>query len=469
MDAIHLRWTVVLVMAAIATFTTVLSSLLPAVMVSGADPQATLQSASRGVGTRSVRGKLTAWLVMAEIALSTLLLVGTGLLARTMWNLEHAWLGFQTTRLTTFQVTPPDAVGFSGMSVSSGTGVPPASVAVLSYDPVLARLREAPGIEDAAYTTMLPLTNSQIRSSFSVVEHPAKTHHQPQALMTAVGGDYAKLMGTPILRGRMINPDDTASAPPVAVINEEMAKKYFAGRNPIGEHLDLGGKDTGILVPPVIVGVIGNERTTSVEEPAQPMILLPGDQIPTTSLFYQALVDSFQNFIVKTRGNVPVAREVRDVFHQQAPGFALDTFQTMQTVVNQTTFNQRLGLDLTASFAGLAILMVIAGLYGVLSQFVGFRRREIGIRLALGASRQQILRMIFRQSLLLAGYGLGCGLAISLLAGRLLRSFLYGVQPFDLPTYAGVLGLLLLVSVAAAVWPAKQAASVDPMTTLRMD
>uniref|UniRef100_A0A7V5CSZ0 ABC transporter permease n=1 Tax=Acidobacterium capsulatum TaxID=33075 RepID=A0A7V5CSZ0_9BACT len=469
MSAIHLRWTVVLVMAAIATFTTVLSSLLPAVMVSGVDPQATLQSASRGVGTRSVRGKLTAWLVMAEIALSTLLLVSTGLLARTMWNLEHAWLGFQTTRLTTFQVTPPNAAGFSGMSVSSNLGAPPTSVAVLSYDPVLARLREAPGIENAAYTTMLPLTNSLIQSSFSVVEHPAKKHHEPQALMTAVGGDYAKLMGTPMLRGRMIDADDKASAPPVAVINEEMAKKYFAGRNPIGEHLDLGGKDTGIVVPPVIVGVIANERTTSMEQPAQPMILLPGDQIPTTSLFYQALVDSFQNFIVKTRGNIPVAREVRDVFDQQAPGFALDNFQTMQTVVNQTTFNQRLGLDLTASFAGMAILMVIAGLYGVLSQFVGFRRREIGIRLALGASRQQILRMIFRQSLMLAGYGLGCGLVISMVAGRLLRSFLYGVQPFDLPTYAGVLGLLLLVSVAAAVWPAKQAASVDPMATLRMD
>jgi predicted permease len=469
MNAIHLRWTVVLVMAAIATFTTVLSSLLPALLVSGTDPQATLQAASRGVGTRSVRGKLTAWLVTAEIALSTLLLVGTGLLARTMWNLEHAWLGFQTTRLTTFQVTPPNAAGFTDMHVAQSTANPPTSVAVLSYDPVLARLREAPGIEAAAYTTMLPLTNSLIRSSFSVVEHPAEKHHKPQALMTAVGGDYARLMGTPMLRGRMIDAEDTASAPPVAVINEAMAKQYFSGRNPIGEHLDLGGKDTDILIPPVIVGVIANERTTSVKEPAQPMILVPGDQIPTSSLFYQALVDSFQNFIVKTRGNIPVAKEVRDVFHQQAPGFALDNFQTMQTVVDQNTFNQRLGLDLIASFAGLAILMVVAGLYGVLAQFVGFRRREIGIRLALGASRQQILRMIFRQSLRMAAYGLGVGLVISLLAGRLVRSFLYGVQPFDLPTYAGVLGLLLLVSVVAAVWPAKQAASVDPMATLRMD
>jgi len=469
MSTIHIRWTVVLVMAAIATLTTVMSSLLPAVLVSGTDPQATLQAASRGVGTRSVRGRLTAWLVMAEIALSTLLLVGTGLLARTMWNLEHTWLGFQTARLTTFQVTPPNAAGFTGMHVSQNTANPPASVAVLSYDPVLARLRQAPGIEGAAYTTMLPLTNSQIRSSFSVVEHPAPKHHEPQALMTAVGGDYARLMGTPMLRGRMIDAEDTASTPPVAVINEALAKKYFDGRNPIGEHLDLGGKDTGILVPPVIVGVIADERTTSVEEPAQPTILLPGDQIPTTSLFYEALVDSFQNFIVKTRGDIPVAREARDVFRQVAPGFALDTFQTMQAIVNQNTFNQQLGLDLIASFAGLAILMVVAGLYGVLSQFVSFRRREIGIRLALGASRQQILRMIFRQSLLLAACGLGCGLVLSLIAGRLMRSFLFGVQPFDLLTYAGVMGLLLLVSVAAAVWPAKQAASVDPMAALRME
>ena len=469
MSSIHIRWSVMLVLAGIATFTTMISSLLPALLVSGADPQATLQASSRGVGTRSSRGKLTTWLVSAEIALSTLLLVGTGLLARTMWNIEHTWLGFQTTRLTTFTVTPPTGAGFTGMRVLKNTANAPTSVAILSYNPVLARLRGTPGIEGAAYSTTLPLSDSQIHSSFDIVEHPAPKHHKPSALLTAVGGNYAKLMGTPMLRGRMINAEDTETAPPVAVINEAMAKKFFAGRNPIGEHISLGGKDTGILIPPTIVGVIANERTDNLEKPSQPTIMLPADQVPTTSLFYQALVDTVDNFVVKTRGSIPVAREVRDVFQQVAPGYALDSFQTMSKVVDQTTFDQKLGLELTASFAGLAVLMVVAGLFGVLSQFVGFRRREIGIRLALGAPRKEVLRMVFLQGLWMAANGLGAGLLLSVAAGRLIRGFLFGVPAFDWMTYAGVLVVLLTVSVIAAVWPARQAASVDPMATLRME
>ncbi len=469
MSAIRIRWNVVLVLAGIATLTTMLSSMLPAVLVSGTDPQATLQASSHGVGTRCRRGRLTAWLVSGEIALSTFLLVGTGLLARTMWNLEHSRLGFQTAHLTTFTVTPPTGAGFTSMRVLKNTAHAPTSVAVLAYDPVLARLRRAPGIEDAAYTSMLPLTDSQIHASFNIVEHPAPRHHEPRALVTAVGGDYARLMGTPMLRGRMIGAQDTAGAPPVAVINEALEKKFFAGRNPIGEHISLGGKTTGIVVPPVIVGVIADQRTVNLEQPSLPTIMLPAAQVPTTSLFYQALVDTYQNFVVKTRGNIPVAREARDVFHQVAPGFALDSFQTMSKVVDETTFDQKLGLELTASFAGLAILMVVAGLFGVLSQFVGFRRREIGIRLALGAPRQEVLRMVLRQSLRMAAYGLACGLGISMLADRLLHSFLFGVPAFAWMTYGGVLVALLAVSLAAAVWPARQAASVDPMTTLRME
>ena len=469
MQTIHIRWTVVLALAGIATLTTMLSSLLPALLVSDTDPNATLQASSRGVGTRSARSKLTMWLVSAEIALSTLLLVGTGLLARTMWNLEHAWLGFHTTRVTTYQVTPPNASGFSGMQVVQPGTQAPTSVNTLAYEPVLERLRHTPGFEDAAFTTLLPLGGSNIRTSYQVVGHKVSEPNAPEALITAVSSNYGRVMETPMMQGRMIDGDDAADTTPVAVINEALANGEFRGRNPIGQRLDLGGKETGILVPPTIVGVIVNERMNGLQSPVAPMIMLPAAQVPTSSLYYEALLNTQVNFVVKTRGNIPVAKEAREVFHQVAPGFALDSFQTMSKVLDHTTFHQRLGLELTASFAGLAILMVVAGLFGVLSQYVGFRKREIGIRLALGASRQDVLRMVFRQSMLMAGYGLLCGLAISLLASRLIRSFLFGVQTFDWMTYAGVLVVLLTVSVAAAVWPARQAASVDPMATLRMD
>lgn len=469
MQGIQIRWTVVLALAAIAALTTMLSSLLPALLVSGSDPQPALQASSRGVGTRSVRGKLTAWLVSTEIALATLLLVGTGLLARTMWNLEHAWLGFHTTRLTAFMVTPPNASGYTNMHVLQTAKQAPASINTLAYQPALQRLRQTPGIEGAALTTLLPLGGSNISTSYQWVGHKVSESNAPEAMITAVSSEYARVMDTPMVRGRMINSEDAADTMPVAVINEALAKSEFRGRNPIGQRLDLGGKSTGILVPPTIVGVIANERISGLKSPAAPMIMLPAAQVPTSSLFYEALLSTAVNMVVKTRGNIPVAREVREVFNQTAPGFALDNFQTMSAVLDKTTFNQRLGLELIASFAGLAILMVVAGLFGVLSQFVGLRKREIGIRLALGASRQNVLRMVFRQSLLMAAYGLTAGLAISLLATRLIRGFLFGVPSFDWITYAGVLLVLLAVSVAAAVWPAYQAASVDPMTTLRID
>lgn len=469
MSTIHIRWTVLLALGGIATITTILSSLLPALLVSHADPQPALQSASRGIGSRSVRGRLTGWLVAGEIALSTLLLVGTGLLAHTMWNLNHTWLGFNTTRVTMFQVMPPNASGFAEMRVVTNTKNPPASVDTLAYQPALQRLRRAPGFENAALISLPPFSGSNFVTTFGIVNRTSNPHNEPSARITAVSGGYARVMDTPVLRGRMVNDNDTADSEPVAVINQALAKKYFPGQNPIGHQLNLGGKHSGILTPPTIIGVIGNERSLSVKQPAEPLIMLPAAQIPTTSLYYDIELGTMVSFVVKTQGNVPVAREAKDIFHQVAPGCAVSGFKTMREIVSGTTFDQQLELDLTAIFAGLAILMVISGLFGVLSQLVGLRRREIGIRIALGASRQDVLRMVFYQSLQLAGLGLAAGLVISILAGHMIRSFLYGVHSFDLVTYAGVLCLLLFVSLIAAIWPAMQAASVDPMTTLRME
>ena len=163
----------------------------------------------------------------------------------------------------------------------------------------------------------------------------------------------------------MISDDDAAAAPFVLVINEALANQYFRGKDPIGQRLDLGGKDTGMITPYSIVGILADQADKTVGGSVQPLILLSQQQIPTTSLFYQALLRTLVNFVVKTRGNIPVATEMRSVFHQYAPSLALDNFQTMQETVDQNTFSQRLGLYLVASFAGLAVSMVIAGLYGM--------------------------------------------------------------------------------------------------------
>ena len=466
-DLIAMHWTVLLTLAIVATITTLLSSLLPAFLVARTDPQPALQAASRGVGARSVSGHLTRLLVAGEVALSTLLLVGTGLLFHTLWNLEHARLGFEVDRLTTFTAMPPDAAGFSNMGVSADTEHAPVSVAALIYAPTLERLKRTPGVRYAAVATAPPLSGVDMHSSFEIVGQPTAPGHHPETRVTAASDDYALAMGTPVQRGRMINADDTASTVPVAVINEALAKKYFADRDPLLQQIDLGGKDTGMVKPLTIVGVIGNQADRKVGTDPQPLLLVPYQQVPTTSLFYQALLKTVVTFIVKTRGTAPIAPEMRAVFKDTAPGYALDNFQTMQEMVDANTFNQRLGLYLVGSFAGLAVVMVIAGLYGVLAQLVSYRRREIGVRMALGATREGVARMILRQGGILIGVGLTIGLTLAVFAGQLVKSFLYDVKPVDLETYFGVAFLLLIVGSVASFIPAYTASTIEPMEALR--
>jgi len=466
-DSIAIHWTVLLVLAGIAALTTVLSSLLPALLVAKANPQVALQAASRGVGSKSTGGKLSAWLVAGEVALSTLLLVGTGLLFRTLWNLEQSRLGFETAHITTFSAMPADAAGFSGMAVSEDTQNAPVSVAMTTYEPVLERIRRVPGVESAALATSPPLSGMDLHSSFDILGQPTDSSNKPEARVTAVGGDYARVLGTPIVRGRMIGDGDALTTPFVAVVNETLEKKYFAGKDPLGKQINLGGKDTGMIKPFTIVGVLGDQVDSTVGGEVQPLVLLSQQQIPTTSLFYQALLKTIVTFVVKTRGDIPVAQEMRSVFHQQAPGFALDNFQTMQEAVDKNTFSQRLGLYLVGSFAGLAIAMVIAGLYGVLSQLVSYRKREIGVRMALGATRGSVATLVLRQGSILIGAGLAAGLVLAFATGRLIKGFLYEVKPLDASTYVAVAVTLTAIGLVAALIPARRAASIQPMQALR--
>ncbi len=468
-DSIAIHWTIVLALAAIAVLATALSSLLPALLVARANPQAALQAGSRGMVPRSVSGKLGGWLVAGEVALSTVLLIGTGLLFHTLWNLERARLGFNTSQITTFTAMPADAAGFSGMTVSEDTRSAPVSVATLIYRPVLERIRHLPEVQSAALTTSPPLSNMDIGASFQILGQPKNPANKTEARVSAVSGDYARTMGTPVLRGRMIDDGDAAATPFVAVVNQALARKYFAGRDPLGKQLDMGGKDTGMLQPYTIVGVLADQVDSNVGGKVQPFILLPQQQVPTTSLFYQALLKTLVGFVVKTRGDVPVAAAMRSLFHDAAPGFALDNFQTMREAVEKNTFSQRLGLYLVGLFAGLAVAMVFAGLYGVLSQVVGHRRREIGLRMALGATRKSIAGLILRRGAIVIGWGLGVGLLLAFATGRLVESFLYEVRPLDVLTYLTVAVALSTIGLLAAFLPARKAVAIDPIQALRED
>jgi predicted permease len=362
---------------------------------------------------------------------------------------------------------PADASGFSNMNVSQANEPAPTSVAMLFYRPTLERVRQMPGVQEAALITSPPLSGINMNTSFKIVGRPDDPGHNPQARITAVSAGYERLMGTPVVRGRMITEDDSANAPYAIVINETLAHKYFPDKDPLGQQIDLGGKDTGVLKPYTVVGVIGDQVDNSVSQHPNPMLMVPYEQVPSTSLYYQILVKTVVFFEVKTRGNIAVAPVMRNVFRQTAPDFALDNFRTMQEIVDGSNFSQRLGLYLTGSFAGMAVLMVVAGLYGVLAQLVSYRRREIGVRLALGSTRERILGMFLKQGLTLVIAGLVLGVVCALLAGRLVKSFLYQVQPLDGWTYAGVGILLIAVGTLAAVIPARRAAAVEPIEALR--
>jgi putative ABC transport system permease protein len=468
-DSIAIHWTVVLVLAGIAIITTVLSALLPAFLVARSDPQMALQAGSRALGAHSVSGKLTGALVAGEVALSTLLLIGTGLLFHTLWNLEKSHLGFDTAHVTTFSAMPADAAGFSGMAVSEDNGNAPVSVAAASYQPALDRMRQVPGVENAALVTAPPLSGFDLHSSFEILGQAKDPANEPGARISAVSGGYTQTMETPVVRGRMITDEDVAAAPFVAVINEALAKKYFAGKDPLQKQISLGGKETGMIEPYTIVGVFADQVDSNVGGAVQPFLLLSQHQIPTTSLFYQALLKTVVSFVVKTRGSVPVAAEMRSVFRQTAPGFALDDFKTLEEAVQKNTFSQRLGLYLVGSFAGLAVLMVVAGLYGVLSQLVSYRRREIGIRMALGATPRSVAQLVLRQGSIVIGSGLGLGLLLAVATGRWVESFLYQVRPLDLLTYLSVAVALSAIGLVAALVPARKAASIEPMQALRED
>ena len=402
-----------------------------------------------------------------EVALSTLLLISTGLLFRTLWNLEHARLGFDVTRVTSFSSQPADATGFGNISVSEDTQQKAPSIATEFYQPVLQRLRSMPGFEDAALITAPPFSGVGLGSSFTILGKPEESQRDNQTSMTAVSGGYTHVMSTPVIRGRMIDENDTASTSYVAVTNEAFVHKYFHDEEPLGRQLDVGGKDTGMLKPYTIVGVIGDQIDHSAAALARPMLFLSYQQVPMSSLFYPALLKTVVFFVVKTRGDIAVAPVARTVFKQVAPDFAIDNFSTMRESLAQSNFNDRLGLYLIGTFAGLAILMVVAGLYGVLAQLVSYRRREIGVRLALGATRKSILAMVLRQGSLMVAAGLGAGMLLAAISGKLVKGFLYGVKPVDVWTYVAVMTALLVVGLLASFLPARRAAAVEPIQALR--
>jgi putative ABC transport system permease protein len=465
-ESIEMRWTVMLVLAALATLTTILSALVPALLAAGADAQAVLRTGSRSMSRSSISTTACVWLAGGEVALSAVLLIAAGLLFRTLWGLEHTRLGFDPSNVTSFVAMPADALGFGNAGVNDTRGAA-ASVATTVYYPLLEALRGAPGFRGAALVTAPPFSGFVLETNFRIAGPNRGPQGSFPARLSAMSGGFEELMATPILAGRSITDEDTENTPYIAVVNETLAKRYFAGKEAIGQQLDLGGAATGMLRPYIIVGVIGDQVDSSASEAPAPLLMLSYRQIPPESVYYSALLKTAVHFVVKTRSSVAGASVARAVFRRHAPDLALDNFQTMQEAVDRSNFGSRLGLYVIAAFAGLAILMVITGLYGVQSQVATLRGREFGLRMALGATRARIVRSVLRRGSVMVATGLAVGVVLSLLTGRLIRSFLYGVKPLDLGTYGLAVVALLMVGVGSALIPTWRAVSHEPLKALR--
>jgi putative ABC transport system permease protein len=464
--SVTIHWSVILVLSILALIVSILSSIFPALLIAKSDPRGALQLAAGTTGSASRKVPYGKWLVAGEIGIAMVLLVGSGLLFHTLWNLEDSNLGFDASHVTTFAAIPSNA-SFRQVAAPRETENTEASLATITYVPILDRIREIPGVTNAALITTPPLSGAGIQSSFEIVDQPVNSREPPTALVSAASSDYARAMSTPVLIGRMIEDSDGAAAPYVAVVNQSLVNKYFGGDNPTGREISLGGNDTGMSRPYRVVGVLADQVEAKVGSEILPLILLPTQQIPVSSLFYQPLLKTAVAFVVKTRGEIPVTGAIRSLFHANAPDLVLDNFQTMQQAIDDNTFSRRLALYLIGTFAGIAVAMVLAGMYGVLTQLSAFRRHEIGVRMALGSSRFQVTRLVLREGFVLLGSGLIAGMFLSVGMGRWIGSFLYQVRPTDILTYIAAVTILLAIGLIATLVPACKAASIDPMQVLR--
>jgi putative ABC transport system permease protein len=470
-EEIHLRSGVLGVLVVVAVICTMLSSLAPALTAMRTNPQRALAGAARTVNTTITRSRLSLWLVGGEVALATVLLIATGLMFRTLWKLSHLELGFNT-QVTIFTATAPQSTGPIGniFAILTGKANRVPSVAPV-YSAVLERLRNAPGVHDAALSSAVPLLQSGFQLDFDIpgIPKPAGDQSLGQAELHVVSGRCANVLGIVVAQGRAIQDDDADGRPRVAVINQAFAKRYFPTQDPLGHAIALALGDRRTRAMFTIVGVVHDVPQMQLTQETNPEIDVSYQQVATDSAVYPMLMGTPLSFVVRASDWTDIAPSVRGIFSEVAPGYAADNFRTLESAVREASSGYRLGFGLIGAFGGLAVVMVWAGLYGVLSQIADHRRQEIGLRMALGANRQSILGLILRQAGVVIGLGLGGGLILGIFTSRFLRGFLYGVTPLDAWTYTLVSLGMLVVGLAAAMLPAWRASSIEPMNALRAD
>jgi putative ABC transport system permease protein len=429
---------------ALSLLTTLLFGLGTAWQTARAAISESLQEAGRG-GAGGVRlGRARSGLAVAQVALSLMLLLGAGLLIRTLWKLLQVDPGFRAAGLLTMDVRLP------------GSKYPRAQVGA-AYAELLERLGRLPGMASTGATQLLPIRRDPVSDSFQIEGRPMRF---PGDLLPAeyrvVTPGYFSAMQIPLLEGRFLAESDTETSQPVVVISEQLARRYFPQGSPLGRRITFSDPQKGPWH--VIVGVVRDIRNWG----------LAADPTPETYISLRQNPKPLMTLIIRAEGDpLALAASVRAELRAFDKELIPESVATMRQILSRSLAPRRLNLALVGALAALAVGLAAGGLYSLIAYTVAQRRREIGIRLALGAERRDILWLALRQGFRLAALGIALGLAGAVVTTRALRSLLFGVSPTDPLTFVAIPFLLALVALLACYLPARRAAKVDPMIALR--
>jgi predicted permease len=435
----------------------ILFGLAPALKSWNADPQGSLKEGGRG--STSAHHRAQSGLVIVQMALTLVLLVGAGLLFQTIRHLWDVNPGFDTQRLLTFKV----GVSHSLTKTASSTRI--------AYQQLIERIRQIPGVQAADFTDTVPLSGQGGAMPFWIgSQKPASLQGAPRLAMFLTGPDYLRTMGIPLLRGRFFTSEDTAKSPCVMVIDSVFAHNYFSERDPLDQTLSVGFSPVG---PCRIVGVVGHVKQWALDDAStyiQNLAYFPLYQDPDQ---WVPLNYPSTTIVVRTSLDpATVVPSIKKAIYVGGSDQPVYNIRTMQQIVSESMSSQRFPMILLGTFAGLALLLASIGIYGVISYSVTQRVHEIGIRMALGAAKRDVFRMVVGQGLSLALTGLAIGVVAALILTRLLSSFsllLYGVGASDPVTFITVSVMLIFVAGVACYIPTRRAMRIDPMVALRYE
>ena len=428
---------------AVAVLSGLAFGLVPALQASREDVRDTLSEAGKATASGGQQ-RFRSTLVVGEIALSLVLLIGAGLLLRGFLALSGTAPGLSAENVLTAHVAvPAEKLQGSALRV---------------FQPVLENVRRIPGVRSAAVVSMLPIQNAWTNAGYEVEGRPPSPPGQsPVAEWRVASPQFFETLGIPILQGRDFTENDGGLGKRLLIVNDSLARQQFPGENAVGKQLRIDAE-----APHTIIGVVGSVRQAGLDHEPLPEIYFPHLMPGAESWLGDAIL------VVRT--SVPpasVASAVREAVKSVDPGLPLFQVMTMEDVVSQSLASRRLNLWLLAIFAGMALVLSAAGLYGVISYLVAQRTREIGVRIAMGAQARDVLRLILGQGVRLTAVGIVLGLLGAVAFTRVLESLLYGVSARDPFTFAAIAALLALVALAATWLPARRASRVDPMVAIR--